>query len=180
MQGCNHWLRGKKRCSNECFGGWFPGLQENLIDVEYNKEQILIGVTARVVEQKDPVTFMKIAKRIVEQESRAEFIYIGNGEMEQEIKAWIKNEHLEKKIHMLGFRNDASVLVSMFDIYLSSALYEGLPYSVIEAMRARVPIIATDVVGNNELVIDGVNGMLFPVGNVEKGSKSYYGTDKDK
>ncbi len=137
----------------------------------FNKEQILIGVTARVTEQKDPVTFMKIAKRIVEQEPRAEFIYIGNGEMEQEIKVWIKNEHLEKKIHMLGFRNDASVLVSMLDIYLSTALYEGLPYSVIEAMRAGVPIIATDVVGNNELVIDGVNGMLFPAGNVEKGAK---------
>lgn len=57
---------------------------------------------------------------------------------------------------------------SRLDLYLSTALYEGLPYSMIEAMRAGVPIIATDTVGNNELVFEGINGMMFPVKDIDK------------
>ena len=72
---------------------------------------------------------------------------------------------------MLGFRNDSAEIVGAFDVYLSSALYEGLPYSMIEAMRAGVPIIATDCIGNNELVFEGDNGWMYPVKNVAKGAE---------
>lgn len=135
----------------------------------FDEEQILIGVTARLAEQKDPMTFLKIAKEVINRDNRTEFIYIGDGDMEQQMKAWLREQELENRIHMLGYRQDASTLVTMLDIYLSTALYEGLPYSMIEAMRAGVPIIATDVVGNNELVTEGNNGMLFPVKDVEEG-----------
>lgn len=147
----------------------FPSREELRKELGFKKEQILIGVTARLAEQKDPMTFLAIAKQVIKQDDRVHFVYIGNGEMEQQVKDWIKQNSLSERVHMLGFRSDASVLVSMLDIYLSTALYEGLPYSVIEAMRAGIPIIATDVVGNNELVEEGVNGLLFPARNVEKG-----------
>lgn len=136
----------------------------------FDKGKFLVGVTARCAEQKDPFTFLKIAQMIVEMKDNVEFVYIGDGKLEQQMKNWIKENHLEEKIHMFGFRKNASELVGMFDIYLSTALYEGLPYSMMEAMRAGVPIIATDVEGNNELVINGKNGGLFEAGNVIEGS----------
>lgn len=135
----------------------------------FAEDAILIGVTARLAKQKDPMTFLRIAKNVTQREQRAEFIYIGDGELEGEMREWIGKNSLQDKIHLMGFRNDASVLVDMLDIYLSTALYEGLPYSMIEAMRVGVPIIATDVVGNNELVTEGVNGMLFPAQDAEAG-----------
>ena len=130
-----------------------------------------VGVTARCAEQKDPFTFLKIAEQVVQECRDVEFVYIGDGPLEEEMKKWIAEKKLNNQIHMLGFRNNASILVSVLDIYLSTALYEGLPYSMIEAMRAGVPIIATKCIGNDELVVDGRNGYLFDIGNVAQGKK---------
>lgn len=127
-----------------------------------------VGVTARCAKQKDPMTFLKIAEQVIQSRSDVKFVYIGDGEMMEEMKAFVNSHGLQDKILLLGFRSDAGEVVGAFDIYLSTALYEGMPYSMIEAMRAGVPIIATDVVGNRELVIAGENGQLFDVGNVEE------------
>lgn len=126
-----------------------------------------VGVTARCADQKDPFTFLRIAEQVVKKYRDVEFIYIGDGPLEEKMKNWITERKLSNQIHMLGFRNNASILVSILDIYLSTALYEGLPYSMIEAMRAGVPIIATNVVGNNELVVHNVNGFMFDIKDVQ-------------
>ncbi len=127
-----------------------------------------VGVTARCARQKDPMTFLAIAEQVVNKRDDVEYIYIGDGDMMEKMKEFVKSHKLEDKVHLLGFRSDASRIVGAFDIYLSTALYEGLPYSMIEAMRAGVPIIATDTVGNNELVDEGMNGNLFRVGDIDK------------
>lgn len=131
-----------------------------------DENKFLVGITARCAKQKDPFTFLRIAEETVRRNSDIEFIYIGDGELQEEMNQWIIDHGLEHKIHMLGFRKDAAMIVGVFDLYLSTALYEGLPYSMIEAMRAGVPIIATDTVGNNELVFERINGRLFPVKDV--------------
>lgn len=129
-----------------------------------------VGVTARCAMQKDPMTFLAIAERVTKEISDVEFLYIGDGEMMDEMREYVTDNGLADKVHLLGFRSDASKIVGVLDVYLSTALYEGLPYSMIEAMRAGVPIIATDVVGNNELVVDGENGRLFSTKVVSEGA----------
>ena len=136
------------------------------------KDRYYVGVTARCAQQKDPMTFLNIAEKIIAKMQNVEFIYIGDGPMQQEMKQWITEKNLENKIHMLGFRTDAAEIVGVLDIYLSTALYEGLPYSMIEAMRAGIPLIATDVVGNNEIVADGINGILFPAKDIKAGANA--------
>lgn len=134
-------------------------------DIQY------VGFTGRCAKQKDPMTFLKIAKQVISLRDDVEFLYIGDGDLEDSMKEWIEQHQLSEKIHMLGFRNDSAEIVGALDIYLSTALYEGLPYSMIEAMRAGVPIIATNCIGNNELVFERINGLLFPVRDIESGSK---------
>lgn len=132
------------------------------------KEEIYyIGVTARCAKQKDPMTFLRIAERVVSETANVEFIYIGDGPLQQEMKVWIEDRGLGDRIHLFGFRMDASEMVGALDIYLSTAQYEGLPYSMIEATRAGVPIIATDVVGNNEIVFSSINGMMFSAKDIQ-------------
>lgn len=145
-----------------------PSKQELRDRLGLKQNTYYVGVTARCAKQKDPMTFLRIAESVIYQTTDVEFIYIGDGPMQQEMENWIKSRKLEERIHMLGFRTDASEIVGALDIYLSTALYEGLPYSMIEAMRAGVPIIATDVVGNNELVFNHLNGRMFPVANVKE------------
>ena len=133
-----------------------------------DENKYYVGVTARCEHQKDPYTFLKIAEAVVHLYEEIEFVYIGDGVMQAEMCDWINEHELNSKIHMLGFRVDAAFIVGALDIYLSTALYEGLPYSMIEAMRAGVPIIATDTVGNNELVFEGINGRMFKIRDVSK------------
>ena len=134
-------------------------------DIQY------VGFTGRCAKQKDPMTFLKIAKQVISLRDDVEFLYIGDGDLEDSMKEWIEQHQLSEKIHMLGFRNDSAEIVGALDIYLSTALYEGLPYSMIEAMRAGVPIIATNCIGNNELVIEGKSGYMFEIGDVQKGTE---------
>lgn len=148
-----------------------PDKKELRTTLGFDDKIYYVGVTARCTEQKDPFTFLEIAKTVIEQKDMVEFVYIGDGELQDAMKRWISKNKLQDRIHMLGFRSDASQIVGAFDLYLSTALYEGLPYSVLEAMRAGVPIVATDIVGNNELVFEGRNGMLFPVGDINYGVK---------
>lgn len=140
-------------------------------EIGFNQDTYYVGVTARCAKQKDPFTFLKIAEKVVSARQNIEFVYIGDGELYDKMCQWIQERRLEDKIHMLGFRSDAARIVGALDLYLSTALYEGLPYSMIEAMRAGVPIIATDVVGNNELVIDGENGFLFKGRDINVGGR---------
>ena len=157
----------------------YNGIPEiDLPDKEELKEKIglkknvkYVGFTGRCAKQKDPMTFLEIAKQVISRRDDTEFIYIGDGELQEQMQDWIINNNLTGKIHMLGFRNDSAEIVGAFDVYLSTALYEGLPYSMIEAMRAGVPIIATDCVGNNELVIEENNGRLFQIGDNDKAEK---------
>lgn len=122
-----------------------------------------VGTTSRCAAQKDPMAFLDIARQTIERDSEIQFLYIGDGDLLPQMRTWVAKQSLEGKIHLLGFRSDAPEMVGALDVYLSTALYEGLPYSMLEAMRAGVPIIATDVVGNSEIVQNGQNGFLFPL-----------------
>jgi glycosyltransferase involved in cell wall biosynthesis len=141
------------------------GLSSNIS--RKKKEDIIIGTVARLDEQKDPLTFYKIAKSVVESFDNVQFVYVGDGNLKKQISKLIYDGRLEDKIHLLGFQSNIFDYFKNIDIYLSTSLYEGLPYSLIEAMSFGLPIVATDVIGNNELVIDGYNGRLFQKRDVD-------------
>lgn len=135
------------------------------------EDDFIIGVAARLVKEKDPWTFFNIAKIITTKYDNVKFIYIGDGIYKKDIEKEILYNHLQDKILLLGFRNDVDDLLKIFDIYLMTSLHEGMPYSLIEALRAKLPIVATNTTGNNEVCIDGYNGLLFEVKNVNEGVK---------
>lgn len=66
-------------------------------------------------------------------------------------------------VHIFGYRRDIDKLVAMSDISVSSSRQEGLPINLIEAMAIGNAIVATDVRGNNDLVVNGKNGFLVPL-----------------
>ena len=68
-------------------------------------------------------------------------------------------------IVLLGESTCVDSLLTQSDVFCLISNYEGLPISIIEAMRAGLPVIASDVGGNNELVVDGVNGYLVSRGD---------------
>lgn len=135
------------------------------------QDAIIVGSTVRLAAQKDPMTFARIAKMVVERDPRAHFVCVGDGDLQDDVARFVEDNDLGGNVHLLGYRDDAERVVTAFDVYLLTSLYEGLPYSLVESLRAGVPIVATNVTGSNEVVRPDVNGYLFEVGNVEDGAR---------
>jgi len=69
------------------------------------------------------------------------------------------------RLHLLGYREDIPALMAAADMFVLPSRFEGLPMSVIEAMLTGLPVVACDVRGPAEQVVDGVTGLLVPVGD---------------
>ena len=96
------------------------------------------------------------------------YLIVGNGESEQKLKKAVNELMLQDKVSFLGFRRDVPELLAASDVFILTSRREGLPKAVMEAMAAGLPIIATDVRGNRDLVKNGENGYLVPIDDVEQ------------
>lgn len=119
----------------------------------------IVGNNGRLSDQKKPLSFLKVAKEVIAKNPSIHFVWAGDGPLLDECKAFIKSNHLENHVHMLGFREDAEMIVNAYDVFLITSSHEGLPYCLIEAMRASVPIIGYKGSGIDEIVTDE-NGIL--------------------
>ncbi|SVD02294.1 uncharacterized protein METZ01_LOCUS355148, partial [marine metagenome] len=72
----------------------------------------------------------------------------------------IKKKNLKKHIRILGYRQDALEILKCMDFYISSSLSEGLPISMLEACAAEIPIIATEITGNKDILRNSIFGVL--------------------
>jgi glycosyltransferase involved in cell wall biosynthesis len=118
------------------------------------KQRFRVITTGRIAEQKNPVLFNTIARYFSEFD-QFEFIWAGDG--------IDKNLLTAKNISVTGWlhHNQIKKLVSQADIYLSTALYEGLSFGVLEALTLHKPVLLSDCVGNIDVVKNGINGDLF-------------------
>jgi len=99
------------------------------------------------------------------------YLIVGNGESEQKLKKAVDELMLQDKVSFLGFRRDVPELLTASDVFILTSRREGLPKAVLEAMAVGLPIIATDVRGNRDLVKSGENGYLVPLDDVETTSQ---------
>lgn len=129
-------------------------------------KEIRVITVGRFVAQKDYETAIKSIKLTAEQCPELRFIIVGYGELEQQIREWIKEYQIEDITTIYINPDNISHLLDEADIYLSTSLFEGTSNSIMEAMNANLPIVATNVGDNKELVKDGQNGFLLPIKNV--------------
>lgn len=97
----------------------------------------------------------------------ASLLLAGEGPYRPEIERLIARHGLTGRVRLLGARHDISRLLCGADAFLFCSRTEGLPNSVLEAMAARLPIVATSAPGCRDLIQHGVSGLLAPVGAVE-------------
>lgn len=79
-----------------------------------------------------------------------------------DVVALLSAAGLGNRLRLLGYRRDVAAVLAAADIFALPSYYEGLPMSVIEAMLTGLPVVASDIRGLRELVVDGVTGMLVP------------------
>lgn len=127
-------------------------------------ETFLWLAAGRIEKEKDFHTLVRAVKVISGMgRSRDQRILIaGDGSMRDELMSQVQQSGLEGTISLLGFRNDVQRLMVAADGFLLSSVSEGLPMVLLEASAANLPIVATDVGGTREIVLDRETGFVVP------------------
>ena len=89
----------------------------------------------------------------------------GVGDVVADLEAQVAQLSLQERVRFLGEVTDVPAFLNTLDIYVQPSYAEGLPNSVLEAMSASLPVVASDISGNQDLVEEGVTGFLFPAGD---------------
>ena len=121
---------------------------------------IRIGTVGRLAPQKGQIYLLQALPDIVEKHPQAHLLFIGDGPQEDELKAVAASLGVADHCSFLGFRRDVPELLAALDIFVQPSPREGLSITLLEAMGAGKPVVAADITGNQEVVDDGLNGVL--------------------
>jgi len=122
----------------------------------------LVAVFARLNELKGLEYFLRAAAGLIERFDDVRFLIVGDGASRVELEKYAGELGLNKHVVFLGFRLDVPTLLSEISVSVLPTLSEGLSNSILEAMAASVPVVATRVGGNPEVVQSGITGLLVP------------------
>jgi glycosyltransferase involved in cell wall biosynthesis len=125
---------------------------------------ILIMV-ARFERQKDQYTLIQALGQL--RDLPWKMLFVGDGPLQLHCQKTADQLRLSDRIEFLGFRRDVESLLESSDVFVLITNWEGLPLSIMEAMRSAMPVVATDVDGVGEEVVDGQTGFLVPRADVE-------------
>jgi glycosyltransferase involved in cell wall biosynthesis len=121
------------------------------------------GVIARLTEQKGHrFLFQAMTTPAL---ADLQLVVVGDGDLREALKAEARDLGIASRVHFLGARRDLGDLLAAMDVFVMPSLWEGLPLSMILAMGAAMPVVATAVAGIPEIVVDGETGWLVPAGN---------------
>lgn len=130
------------------------------------EEDFLVVISGRMVYDKG-ISFVIDAIEKINDKS-VKFVFIGDGEYCDILKNEYEELLLCNRIYVLGQRNDVLKTLSGCDLFLFATLHENLSNALLEAMAIGLPVIATNVGGNPEVVRDGRNGYLIPTKNSDE------------
>lgn len=122
----------------------------------------LIVAVGRLTAQKDMAGLVRAAPAILDRHPRAGFALIGDGEQRPALERLIRSLGLRDRFRLPGQRDDAPAWLALADVVTIPSRWEGLPYSLLEAMALGKPVAATAVGGIPEVVIPGETGILVP------------------
>ncbi len=125
-----------------------------------SKEMALVGIVARLTPIKNHRLFLDAARLVVEAGQAAMFLVVGDGELRAELEAYVAELGLAERVIFTGWRRDLPRIYADLDVVALSSLSEGTPVSLIEAMAAARPVVATRVGGVSDVVLDKKSGYL--------------------
>jgi glycosyltransferase involved in cell wall biosynthesis len=146
-----------------------PGLaQDGLMKkFQIDSQDILIGAVGRLSPEKGLEYLISAIREVVNTYPRTKVLIVGDGDEKYRLSLQEKVKDLELSSHiiLIGFYEDVPQILRCLDIFSLPSLTEGFNRSLLEAMACGLPVVATAVGGNVEIVQDGVNGLLVPHSN---------------
>jgi glycosyltransferase involved in cell wall biosynthesis len=120
----------------------------------------IVGTIGRPIKEKGHRYLLDAVPEIRAAHPDAQILVVGDGPLRPEMNEWIRARGLEAVVKFVGARGDVPELLSLMDVFVFPSLMEGLGIAVLEAMAARVPVIASAIRPLSEIVRHGENGLL--------------------
>jgi len=149
--------------------GIVPEEQRLAIRAEFGipPDALVIGMVARLDPTKDHPTLLHAFAAVSPRVSNAHLLLVGDGPQGPLLRQMAHEMGLDGRVTFAGERSNATNLHSASDVAVLCSLHEGFPNSLVEAMAAALPVVATGVGGNVDAVHPGETGLLVPVGDSE-------------
>lgn len=139
--------------------------QAKRASLDIGEADFVVGNVARFFPNKDHNTLLEAFSIVSKTMGSSKLVLAGDGPLKDELVAKVDKLGLKDKVNFLGSRRDIPEVLKTFDVFALSSTREGFPIVLLEAMAAALPVVATDVDGNSELVNDGKTGFLVPAGD---------------
>lgn len=125
-----------------------------------SKGVLVVGGVGRLQPQKDPEFALRVAAELKARGMPIHFVWIGDGPLKETLLRRGAETGLSNAMTIDGWRRDSAKRVAGLDVLLMPSRFEGLPLALLEAMHAGVAVMARDVDGISEAIVDGVSGIL--------------------
>lgn len=143
------------------------------------KETTLVNIS-RLSREKGMDVLVNIMGTLSQKYQDFRLLIIGDGPERVGLERKVRECGIEKYVSFLGFRQDVASLLDLADIYITASRGEGMPLTVLEAMAASLPVVASSVVGNVDVVVHGENGFLFNINKPNEASECVQKLINDK
>ena len=134
----------------------------------FNNSDFIITTIGRLSGEKNQIMLLEVVKPILEKIPEARFTITGRGPLRKDLQEYAVRLQVAEKVVFLGERDDVAPVLKMSDCFVLCSNYESFGLTILEAMAAGIPVIATDVGGVKEIVNNGETGILVPKDNKEE------------
>lgn len=134
---------------------------------DLSPQHFVVGTVGRLDPVKDLSTLLESFALLQRLHPQSRLVIAGDGPDRAALEARAKALGLEAYVTFAGYRRDARALLPAFDVYANSSIHEGVSLTILEAMAAQLPVVATRVGGTPEVVLDEEVGLLVAPGSPE-------------
>jgi glycosyltransferase involved in cell wall biosynthesis len=128
-------------------------------------EQPVVMTVGRLVTMKGHRDLIESIPALLRRCPELVLLIVGDGHLHGPLTKQVADLGLVDRVRLLGHRRDARELLDAADVFVLPSLHEGMPLAALEAMEASLPVVATRVIGSEEVVVDGETGLLVPARN---------------
>ena len=123
---------------------------------------VVVGMVGRLWRQKNPTLLVRAAAVLAASGlTHVRFVFVGDGELAEHCMRLAIELGVADRLSFLGWRTDVADILHALDIFTLPSLWEGMPLAILEAMACGLPVVASNIAGNADLIVDGQDGALF-------------------
>ncbi len=128
-------------------------------------DAVVLTYAGRIQRVKQIDVLLEAFRQISETCPNSRLVVVGDGDQKQRLMSYSSALGISERVIWTGYRADVPRLLAATDLYVQTSVNEGLSLSMLEALASGKPIVATDAGGNSEIIQNGVNGCLVPIGS---------------